>query len=768
MSLQRLFLFILILVVGCRTLSAERSTAGSSSSVNPSNLSAANTAETASEINSDLQIDLNKTVLQTYSDETKRIDAASLLLFSRNPHARQVLIETLNLTNNSPARMAVCKALIKTRTTQQEIPNKNDFIEPLLNIFSTKIDDEARLAADAILIYKYQEIGPLLDQLVTDPEKPAKTRINAIEAIKKIWEKEAIIRLYKLVDDSDQEVAAEAGKALRSLGFQVGTNSSERDRIIADIQKREIVEVLKDLLRNQETQISLQKADFESLKKFTLAVLDDAYLNIGVDDASKCKFLTKYLADSRTWVKSWSLDKVLTWRNTPQTSIPVDIEPVIIGLVSDSSKEIRLKTVGLIGLLQPMKTVDLTAKLIAQFDTEQDDQVKIKLLEILGIVCSNALSPTSSIKITSEIRQRVLGYASDFLSSNDPAKAKIGAKVMRQLLEREGLQEQDVRTYLGQLSDRFSRQKQDPNNNTLIAELLNAMVGLSADNSASRDYARKAFEPFFTEALNYDTDFLRETAIDGLGYVNKSEALKNLSASIGKERSEKARLKIIKFAEDVGGRDDLNWLAGRLGSGTNSEAKQAWTAMMKIFGSAEIDVLNDWEIQLISPGSKYNLSEPQKIEFLKCVLGNEKTLAKNKQKYYEQIANRAFNIGQYEQAINYFTLFYDAAVTAEEKDRILPKYLDACLRMPNEKRASELVKEYLAKNNVNSDNAAIVTIENYFKDSNVLKDKSAILKSLKGTILTSPSAGWQAKLQQWSELINKSEPEKTNPPKETE
>ena len=164
MRLKRLFPFILVLAVGCRTFSAERGTVGTATSANSVNpLPAANTTQDADERK---QIDLNKFVLLTNSDESRRIDAASLLLFNKNPYARQVLTETLNLTNNSPARMAVCNALIQTRKTQQEIPNKNDFIEPLLGIFSTKVDEEARLAADAIMIYKYQEIGPLLDKLV--------------------------------------------------------------------------------------------------------------------------------------------------------------------------------------------------------------------------------------------------------------------------------------------------------------------------------------------------------------------------------------------------------------------------------------------------------------------------------------------------------------------------------------------------------------------------------------------------------------------------
>ncbi len=179
---------------------------------------------------------------------------------------------------------------------------------------------------------------------------------------------------------------------------------------------------------------------------------------------------------------------------------------------------------------------------------------------------------------------------------------------------------------------------------------------------------------------------------------------------------------------------------------------------MKIFSSADIDVLNDWENQLITPGGKYNLTDLQKIEFQKCILANAKTTAKNKQKYYEQIANLYFNTGQYEQAINFFNL-YNFIATDEEKNRVLPKFLDSCLRMPNEKLVASLMEDYLKNNNISTDNPLILTIEKYFKDSNIIVGKNVIWKSLKEIPLSKQMPIWQAKLQQWNELINKTEPE---------
>ncbi|MBN2589035.1 MAG: hypothetical protein JXA96_04175 [Sedimentisphaerales bacterium] len=763
MSLQRVFIFMMILALGCRSVSAERSGERVTTEPDRGNPTEAVTNISAVPENiSDMekeQIELNRTMLLTYSDEAMRINAASLLLFNQNPYARQVLIDTLGLTNNSLARIAICNALIQ----RTDIPDKSDFIEPLLNIFSTKVDDEAKLVADTMLIYPYSEIGPRLDKIVTDQEQPAKTRINVIAALKKVWEKNAIIRLYRLVDDNNKEVATEAGKALNSLGFQIGTNSLERGKIISDIQNKEIVELQKELLIKQDEQITKQKDNVETLRKFTLSVLEDAYTSIGVDDISKGKFLKKYLEDSRTWVKSWGLEKVRGMRMAANTSIPPELEPAIIKLISDPIKEIRLTTIGLIGLMQTMQTVDLAAPLLAQFDIEKDDQVKIELLDILGIVCSATHKPDSKTKITLDTKQRILGYASVFLLQDDNTKAKVGAKVMRKLLEKDGLQEQEVQKYLTQISDRYIKKNEDPNS-TLKSELLDTMVGLSADKSMIRQYARETFRTYFEGALVDNSDRIRSTAIDGLGYVNKASALEILRNRVGEEQSEEVRSKIIDLAKDAGGSDDLNWLA-ELILGTNAESKQAWIAMTKIFNSVEIEVLNDWENRLIPKESKYNLPEQKKIEFLKIVLTETPTI--NKPKYYEQIADRSLIAGLYDQAVNNFTYLYDAAQSREEKDRILPNYLDACLRVPNEELVKKLVQEYLTTKGFSTDSVVIQTIENYFKDASVTTDKQAVLKSLSGIKLAPPKPGWNSKIQQWTDLLNKHETEKPPVPIET-
>ena len=103
MSMQRLFLLIMILALGCRTVSAERSSSGTTSETNEKSpiritnetlVNSEAVTETVPEEISSMQkeqIELNKTALLTFSDKTGRINAASLLLLNQSPYAEEVL-----------------------------------------------------------------------------------------------------------------------------------------------------------------------------------------------------------------------------------------------------------------------------------------------------------------------------------------------------------------------------------------------------------------------------------------------------------------------------------------------------------------------------------------------------------------------------------------------------------------------------------------------------------------------------------------------------
>lgn len=113
-----------------------------------------------------------------------------------------------------------------------------------------------------------------------------------------------------------------------------------------------------------------------------------------------------------------------------------------------------------------------------------------------------------------------------FLSEEDTGKARKGAEVLRKLLEPNGLKPEELEGYLGLLVQRYNQQKEKPDG-ALRGELLSAMAGLCTQGSAGRLMAAKLFEPLFIEALSGKTDFVRETAVDGLIYIDKAVLLKD-------------------------------------------------------------------------------------------------------------------------------------------------------------------------------------------------------------------------------------------------
>ena len=764
MGLKRLFLSLLILIIGCQHVSVEPAKAGQVGENQENSIIAASSIETATktEIETELdeQLKINRGVLLNDPNEQNRITVVNLLLFKfkDNPNARRILIDTLNLTNNSAARIAVCKALIQTRTSQgeisdSEISNKGDFIQPLLNMLSTEVDEEARFAADAILIYRYEEVGHLLEDLVANTEVPIRTRINAIGALKKFPEKNAIIRLIKLVDDPDKQVAAEAEKALRSSGFQVGSSSSERKKIIADLQNKEIVEVYGNWLINKESQIRQLQAELDSSQKFILALLEKIYKGIS-DNTQKGNFLVEYLKDPKPEVKLWALGQIkIEKQSTNPIDLPSEINPVLLALISNQDRDVRLKTAE---LLVNMRNLNSASELLAQLKVETDEQVKEQLLDTLGWVCFYALSPSPFFKISPEVRLQTLDWSEKFLLDDNVQKALIGARVMKKLLERNGLKPDLVAQKLNSIEQRYKRQS-DNLDESLRSGLLDAMSGLVADSSACKAQASTLFEPIFLEALNSETDLIRETAVNGLVNIDEVRALEILRENFTNDPSPIISQKMIDIANRIGGTEDLNWLWGKISS--NSESQSAWQAMLRIFNDSDVNILKDWTYKLTVEQNR--LTDNQKIAFFK--IAETKAGIEDKTQIREILADLLLNTDQYEQAASYFNELYTTAQTSQEKEEILPKLLDSCLRSSNFEILENLVIENLSKEKIiNPDNIVIHSIGNYMSDVSIVADKDELLKNL-DNISIPDNADWKKYLQQWKNIHRATqEPEESN------
>lgn len=742
MSAKKLYLIILILVIGCQQ-------AGISSNTPAFAANATNGA--SAKAKPDEQLEIIRNALLTDPNEEIRIKAARWMLESPNPLAREILLGVLSLTNNSAARMAVCKALVQARSAKGEIKNKDDFIQPLLGVFDTEVAEESQLAADATLIFKYEKIGELLEDITTDASKPVKTRLNAIQALKRQPDMEATIRLIRLVDDSNKQVAAEAEDALHSLGIPVGENYWTREQNIIELRSKGKDVFLRDWLINREKLLREMRTKLNFWQKMYLTELSKRYDGIS-DDTARGKFLAEHLGSSEAITKLWALEKVDQWSKGTNPKSPAEqLEPILVNLISDADRNVRLKTATLLSLMVHLNSAQ---KLLAQLEVETDEQVKGELFVALGGACSYALLPSSPVKISPEIREQALELAAKYLSDKeDVEKARKGAEVMRKLLEPEGLTPEELDGYLGLLVKRYNQQQKP--DGALRGELLSAMAGLCAQSSACRAKAAALFGRLFVEALSDDTDFVRETAVDGLIYIDKRSALKKLRSFVN-DPSIVLRKKLIDLAGEVGGKDDLTWLAEKIGS--NSESGPAWQAMLKIFNGSDSGILNEWMDEFTSQSSKSKLSDQQKIAFLK--IAETKATGENKanmlKNVREKLAELYKRISQFERAAEYFDRLYKAAQTDKEREAILPNLIDAYLRGSKVEFAVKLVGQCLVKEDLDSDNVILGSIENYLSKPPAGADRNAVLKALSEIKLPRARPKWQKWLKNWNNRLIKS------------
>jgi len=705
------------------------------------------TAESA-EVKPDEQLDIFKNALLNDPNDQIRTKAATVMLSGENPEARKFLIDTLKQARNSAARIAVCKALTQTRSSEEPVRNKEDFIEPLLGIFETEIEAEAQSAAEATLIFEYEKIGKSLEELAADASKPVKTRLNALRALRLRPDMEATIRLIRLVDDADKQVAFTAEEALRSLGIPVGRDAATRRQIIEELKGKGKDKFLRDWLIRQETLIREIRTDADFWRTSYLTALGRIYGAL-TDDAAKSAFLEEHLRSPKAEVRLWALERAYEWRVAPGTRLSEKLGPVLVGLISDRDRTVRLK---IAAVLPVMGEVNSAQPLLAQLEAEQDEDVATELFGALGDACYVAFLPNSTIKIPAETREQTLGWAVKFLADPAPTRVRKGAEVMRKLLGQDGLTAAESERFFALLAERYKDGLDSGSDGTVRGELLNAMASLCAPQSVHKAQARKQFGALFEAALSDKTDFVREVAVDGLIYIDKTVALKLLRKDYVNDPSLILRKKLIALADEVGGKEDLTWLSEKIGA--NAEGESAWQAMVKILKDLKDTDPVAWKLwvdKLTAEGSK--LTNEQQIAFLKTA--ETGGVGEYRSEIRKKLADLYYTTGQFESAADYFGIQYEAARTAEDRESILPKLLDACLRGSKQDRLAELVGNYLSKSDLDLNSAIRQSINDYLDQPPAGSDPYAVLKVLEGIRVPQGRPKWHQWLSGWKARLAK-------------
>jgi len=706
------------------------------------------------------------TELQVFRDSLfgqGSVKAAIVLLTHADPNARVVLLDALKKSENSPARMAVCNALIWAREEKETVKNDQDFIGPLLNIFASESPTEADLAVKATLLIGYENIAPFLEKLVKDPSKPFRTKANAIQALRLRRDMKVAVRLLELIDETaetDKQISGEAVRALSELGIIAGETPDARKQKIEQIKREGESEFLRSQLIRQESQIRVWSEELDIWQKRYLSELEKRYKQIS-DDKAKSDFLIGFLGDKEAVVRLWALDKAYKWRLVSQ--LPETLGKSLVPLISDTNKDVRFITAELLALMQRLNSAE---PLLKQHEVEPDENVKTKLFVALGVACSSAISgPPAEIPVRlKKIRSTTLELAAEqYLFSKDDQKARNAADVIRKLLIKDGLESGEVDKYLNLLSTRYGDEKGKPSG-ALRGMLMNAMASLCSPESTCKKKAHDLFKSQFEEALRDKVDYVREEAVNGLAYIDTTKALELLRASFFNDPSETLRKKLIALVDEKGDERDLDNLAEKIGK--NSEGELAWQAMLNIFrrlGESKTAVWKDWVGKLTSGKGGY--TNAQRIAFLK--VAEAKVPGGMKQDVRQKLGDLYYSTDQYEPAADYFNTLYRAAQNTGDKDAFLKKLLNASLKGAQLERIRGLIGNHLSEGDLDPNGVVIPLLNDYLGKPPLGASQKAVLTALEEIKVSQERPQWRHWLDGWKAILSKDEekPDKPAPSK---
>ncbi len=743
MSASRLFILIAVLTVGFAPSAWAQE-------------AAAPTGEEASLSEAAKQLSVYKAALLEGKDEQTRVTAAALLLTSAIPEARGELLNALRDGTNPQARAAVCRALTQAREDKRSIPNKAEFIPPLMSVLRTEEDPvRAELAAQAMLMFTYDDIEKNIEGLFTDPNAPKIAQVNAIRALMYEPDDRAIFKLVSLLESPDANLAGEAGKALALLGLEVPKDPNGIRALTEALQRRGPEAFLRNplIMRNwlvsRENRIVELRAAVTAWEQRYVVALRQLY-SFQADEKAKSEFLAQQLSSPEPTVRLWALGQLEELRRgTAKLKLSEQLESILLSLVSSRDRRVRLRTASLLAM---MWELDSTRQLLDQLKVEEDPEVRQGLFNTLGTVCYYASQPTSAVKVPDEVRKQTLELAVVFLNQPDPARIRSGADVVRKLLEQDGLAPEAVKKYLQALADRYE-QVSPAANHGLRGELLGAMAGLCVQRSVCRTEAANLYGPVFERALSDESDGVRQSAVDGLVNIDKATALRRLRTDFTTDANPVIRTKLVDLAGEVGGPEDLDWLSTRLGQ--SPEGEPAWQAMLKVFRRSNWEVVAKWMAEFDAPAGPVKLSAEQRVAFL--VVAEQIAQNESNADGLKEVRNRLFRVhmagSDPARAAEYVTRLLAGAADESDRIAIATGLLNTCLGapVPHIELAGIVVEKFLAERDLGPDNSMAEAIRTYLHQPPDGADPNALLARLRQIKVSEPEQRglWRRLLVQW-------------------
>jgi len=681
------------------------------------------------------QLRIYEEALLRGSTDQSRTDAAIELLRRGDDGAWEVLMKALLNGEHAAGRQAVCRGLIASRSWPDNLRSRKPFLEPLLGILIDTSSADAHLAAEALLVFRYAEVGERLGRLARMTELARQVRLNIVHTLRLWPDKEAVLELVNLLDDADPEVAS---AALAALPYWIGT-TADKQTILKELQRKSPDEIIKARLEGLQQQMTKLEGERDTWKKLYLVALDREYEKS--DEDGKGKMLIEKMAAEHAPARQWAVHKVAAFTG----SRPKQFRDNLLSLISDKDREIRLAAAR---VLANMSVLDPAAKLLAQLKVESYSEVSLAIFDALGEACFFAFSPGSPIALEEAILVETLAIAGKYLQNADVRVAMQGAAVLGKLLELNSLEGEGTESYLGFLAERYQQSKGTAP--ALRGEILAVMSRLCV-NGRHRQQAAVLFRPFFLEGLGAgDDNIVREASATGLMNIDKSAAFRYFKENgLANDSSVIVRRTVVRLAGELGGAEDVAWLAERING--NGEAEAAWQGMRDILLRQDAKAVYAWAQKVSAGEDKYSHArELLEMAEKKAEAAQDADLLRGVR---TDLCDWYGQRGDYAKVIAYADHLLRAASGAE-KENLQLRLLEAYLQTADAAKAAVLMGERLAIKDTAADDAFAARIGTFLglRDINP-GTKTAVVEALGGIKAPAARSRWTAQLTTWRNMV---------------
>jgi tetratricopeptide (TPR) repeat protein len=238
----------------------------------------------------------------------------------------------------------------------------------------------------------------------------------------------------------------------------------------------------------------------------------------------------------------------------------------------------------------------------------------------------------------------------------------------------------------------------------------------------------------------------------------KSGALRKLRENMANDSTVAIRQKLVDFVGELGGPQDLDWLAEKIG--VAGEAEPAWQAMQKILKRSDLAVLADWKLKIDGLAAAGRLTVEQRIAFFMLVEQEAKSEKKADvlKEAQTRLAQLYLASKNFKQASEYWKNLLDAAAAEEERQQARGQLLRAYLGLASMEQAADLISKGLSAKDLDLSRTGFVvqSIEEYLTSSTTT-DPNVLLSVLQ-QIKVSDSAvsqAWRILLSGWFERFAK-------------